>query len=537
MSSRAGAANARRASTTRLRAASGIIRFIDGEHGPLSDYVHVQANAAYERHAGLSNVVGKRVRELVADEADGWIELYRNVHLTGEPVRFERELAATNRHLELAAFRVESQSGNEVAVIFQDTTKRKRAERALRELNETLERRVDAAVAERESATAQLREAQKLETLGQLTGGVAHDVNNLLTPITGALDLLHRKYAGDDPRAAKWIDGAQQSAERARILVSRLLGFARRQALDIRAVGTADILEGMRDLIASSIGSTIELKILPATDLPPVMADPNQLELAILNLAVNARDAMPDGGSLTLTADRAVLGPGQIPGLKSGAYVRISVIDTGSGMDAETLARAVEPFYSTKGVGKGTGLGLSMVHGLAGQLGGAFRLSSAPGEGTSANLYLTVAEVGVQKSSRAAAGPIRQTRSTRILLVDDEDLVRAGIAEMLRDLGHIVIQASTGTQALATLQEDARIEVLVSDYMMPGMNGAQLARRALELRPETPVLIITGYAGGDLDIGYPHLGKPFRQHELAAALDRLLNAESNVVELRGRFRD
>ena len=177
-----------------------IICFIDGEHGPLSDYVHVQANAAYERHAGFSNVVGKRVREMVPSEAQGWIDLYRNVHLTGEPIRFERELAATNRHLELAAFRVEGQNGHEVAVIFQDTTKRKRAEIALRDLNETLEKRVDDAVAEREAATAQLREAQKLETLGQLTGGVAHDVNNLLTPITGALDLLHRKYAGDDPR-------------------------------------------------------------------------------------------------------------------------------------------------------------------------------------------------------------------------------------------------------------------------------------------------------------------------------------------------
>ena len=338
-------------------------------------------------------------------------------------------------------------------------------------------------------------------------------------------------------RAAKWIDGAQQSAERARILVSRLLGFARRQALEIRAVATADILEGMRDLVASSIGSAIELKILPAADLPPFMADPNQLELAILNLAVNARDAMPDGGSLTLTADRVVVGPGQIPGLKSGAYVRISVIDTGSGMDAETLARAVEPFYSTKGVGKGTGLGLSMVHGLAGQLGGAFRLSSARGEGTSADLYLTVSEVGVPEASRSTRHPIRQTRSMRLLLVDDEELVRAGTAEMLRDLGHTVIEASTGTQALAMLQKDVGIEVLVSDYMMPGMNGAQLAQQALGLRPELPVLIVTGYAGGDLEIGFPHLGKPFRQHELAAALDRLLNAGSNVVELRSRSHD
>jgi len=513
-----------------------VIRFIDGDHGPLSDYVHVQANAAYERHAGFADVVGQRVREMVPDEADGWVELYRNVLLTGEPIRFERELVATKRFLELAAFRVDAGSEHEVAVIFQDMTERKRAEMALRELNETLERRVDEAVAEREAAAAQLREAQKLETLGQLTGGVAHDVNNLLTPITGALDLLQRKYSDDDPKAARWIDGAQQSAERARVLVSRLLGFARRQALETRAVDIEELFEGMRDLIASSIGSPIGLKMLAAPELPPVLADPNQLELALLNLAVNARDAMPDGGSLTITADRVIVGPRQQLCLKAGAYIRISIVDTGSGMDEETLSRAVEPFYSTKGVGKGTGLGLSMVHGLAGQLGGAFHLTSAVGKGTRADLYLVVADADVIRASRPAQALVRQMQPLRLLVVDDEDLVRAGTAEMLRDMGHTVQEASGGPQALSYLETANELDAVVTDYLMPGMNGAQLSEKIHERRPNLPVLIVTGYAGGELEIGLPHLAKPFRQADLGAALEKLVNGDSNIIQLRSPSR-
>jgi PAS domain S-box-containing protein len=511
-----------------------VIRFLDGEHGPLSDYVHVQANAAYERHAGFSNAVGRRVREMVPEEAEGWIDLYRTVLLTGEPIRFERELIATNRFLELAAFRVEAAEGHEVAVIFQDTTERKRAEIALRELNDTLEKRVESAIADREAAAAQLREAQKLETLGQLTGGVAHDVNNLLTPITGALDLLQRKYAEGDPRAARWIDGAQQSAERARLLVSRLLGFARRQALEKRAVDVDELFQGMRDLIASSVGSSITLKMLASPDLPAIMADPNQLELALLNLAVNARDAMPGGGTLTITADRVVVGPKQPFGLKPGAYVRMSVLDTGTGMDEETLARAVEPFYSTKGVGKGTGLGLSMVHGLAGQLGGTFRLSSVLGEGTRADLYLIISDTKAASFRKRDSEHMPKMQPLRLLLVDDEDLVRAGTAEMLRDLGHTVIEVESASKALAYLEGDAELDAVVTDYMMPVMNGAELAGRIAERLPTLPVLVVTGYAGGELDIEFPYLAKPFRQSDLAVALDGVVNGRSNVVALHSR---
>ncbi|OWK32858.1 hybrid sensor histidine kinase/response regulator [Sphingomonas mucosissima] len=510
-----------------------VIRFLDGEHGPLSDYVHVQVNAAYERHAGIANAVGQRVRDMVPDEADGWVALYREVLLTGEAIRFERKLIATGRFLELSAFRVEGSDQPEVAVIFQDTTARKRAELELRELNETLERRVSEAVAEREAAAAQLVEAQKLETLGQLTGGVAHDVNNLLTPITGALDLLHRKYAREDPRAARWIDGALQSAERARLLVSRLLGFARRQALETRPVDVAGLLDGMRDLIASSIGSGIELKILSAAKLKSAVADPNQLELALLNLCVNARDAMPGGGEIRISAHEVIVGSDEHIGLSAGAYVRLSVVDTGTGMDKATLARAIEPFYSTKELGKGTGLGLSMVHGLAAQLGGAFILSSTVGKGTRADLYLPASAENAPMAARYMED-VSVSRFLKILLVDDEQLVRDGTAEMLRDMGHEVVAVDGAKNALATLEEGGHFDAILTDYMMPSMNGAQFAAELSRLDIGLPVLVVTGYAGGDLEISLPQLAKPFRRSDLAIALERLVGNKTNVVAIRQR---
>ena len=508
-----------------------IIEFIDGPDGPMSDYVHVQANAAYERHAGIPNVVGQRVREMVGNEAGSWVERYRNVLVTGEPIRFEQELEATKRYLELAAFRVEPAERREVAVIFQDVTERKQSEIALRELNETLERRVSEAVAERAAALAQLHEAQKLETIGQLTGGVAHDINNLLTPIMGALDLVSRRYSDADARMTRLLDGALQSTDRAKTLVNRLLGFARRQALETRAVDIASLLEGMRDLIVSSVGSTVELKMVVPTDLPAAMADPNQLELAILNLCVNSRDAMPNGGGLTIVAERVAMGPRDMLQLKPGAYLRVSVIDTGMGMDPTTLTKAVERFFSTKGLGKGTGLGLSMVHGFSAQLGGAFTLTSEPKKGTRGDLYLPIAEVAAEPVVRSAVQPVDVPRRLTLLLIDDEELVRAGTAEMLRELGHIVHEASGGPEALAKLSNGLEVDAIVTDYMMPRMNGVEFAGLARKVQPDVPILVITGYAGGDLNLELPQLAKPFRQADIAAALDRLSD-DSKVVPIR-----
>ena len=462
------------------------------------------------------------MRNLVPDEAQGWVDLYRDVLVTGNPVRFDRELEATRRNLEPSAFRVEPTGRNEVAVLFEDVSARRRAQIALQELNETLERRVDDAVAERQLANEKVHQAQKLETIGQLTGGVAHDFNNLLTPITGALDLISHRFGDTDPRMRRLIDGALQSAERARVLVSRLLGFARRQALETKPTDIGTLLQGMQDLIASSVGPTITLEIHSPDNLPAALADANQLELAILNLCVNARDAMLAGGSLTIKMK--LVGPDDpsLPDIAAGEYVRISVCDTGSGMDAETLSRAVEPFYSTKGTGKGTGLGLSMIDGLTAQLGGAFTLGSELGRGTRADLFLPVAGGSAVKAIAPLDIPIPEMRSLSILLIDDEDVVRFGTAEMLREIGHHVRDVATGTQALSELRAGLQVDMMITDYMMPGMTGVGLARRAAQLKPELPVLVITGYAGGELDLGLPQLTKPFRHIDLAQAISKTL---------------
>jgi signal transduction histidine kinase/ActR/RegA family two-component response regulator len=405
----------------------------------------------------------------------------------------------------------------------------------LHQLTSVLEQRVDERTAAHEIAVAQLHEAQKLETLGQLTGGVAHDFNNLLTPITGALDMLQRKYPEIDARGARLIANALQAADRATLLVQRLLGFARRQSLQSRAVDLAELLGGMRDLIASSVGPAVEIHIRRDPDLPPAMADPNQLELAILNLCVNARDAMPGGGALTVVAEQIAIGPRSEPRLSPGVYIRLSVIDDGTGMDADTLARAVEPFFSTKETGRGTGLGLSMVHGLAAQLGGAFALTSEPGEGTRADLYLPIAEEGASMATDAPRVPLRALgRALTVLLIDDEEIVRIATAEMIRDLGHEVIEANGGAEALGKLAAGLRIDAVITDYKMPRMNGAQLARRLQTLRPNVPILLITGYTGTTDDIlGLPRLAKPFGQGDMAAALAALVEPD-NVVRLPGK---
>ena len=394
----------------------------------------------------------------------------------------------------------------DVAARTWEAVERLRAELAVHKANARLADEVRAAVAEREEALAQLHQAQKLETIGQLTGGIAHDFNNLLTPITGALDLLRHRFESDD-RLARLIGGALQSAERARTLVQRLLGFARRQPLQPVAVDTAKLLDGMRDLIASSVGRGIETRIDVAPGLSPALADPNQLELAILNLCVNARDAMPEGGTLAIRAE------------PDDGFVRVTVEDSGTGMDAETLARAVEPFFSTKSKERGTGLGLSMVHGLAGQLGGSLKIDSAPGEGTRVQLLLPVArEAPMPRTAKpASTGPMRPLS---ILLVDDEDLVRAGTAELLRDLGHRVQTAASGTVALDCLTGET-FDLIVTDYMMPGMDGIELATRVAERAPDMPILLITGFIGSaDKAEHLPRLAKPFGRDELATALAR-----------------
>jgi len=409
----------------------------------------------------------------------------------------------------------------------------------LEELNQLaadLEKRVEERTAEREAAMAQLHEAQKLETLGQLTGGVAHDFNNLLTPITGALDILQKKYGDDDERSARLLSNALQAADRAKILLQRLLGFARRQALRTQPVDIGALLSGMRDLVSSSVGPTVDVQLRIDLDLPSALVDPNQLELAILNLTVNARDAMPQGGPLTILAEEVAIGPQSSPKLKPGLYIKLSVIDAGRGMDSATLARAVEPFYSTKEFGRGTGLGLSMVHSLAAQMGGGFALTSALGEGTRVDLYLPVAGKAALAERRQARETIKSIgRRLSVLLVDDEPLVRTATAEMIRDLGHGVEEAAGGAEGLARIEGGLSIDAVITDYMMPGMDGGALSRRIAEIRPNLPVLLITGYTGPTDDVLHlPRLAKPFGQAEIAAALGSLFAGDQKVVRFPDR---
>jgi PAS domain S-box-containing protein len=367
-----------------------------------------------------------------------------------------------------------------------------------------------------------LRQSQKMEAMGQLTGGVAHDFNNLLTPIVGALDLLVRRGLGSE-RERKLIAGALQSADRAATLVQRLLAFARRQPLKATAVDVRSLVAGMADLIESTLGPNVEVKVELDDNLPAANADPNQLEMALLNLAVNARDAMPDGGMLTILAARESIAADHHSKLSPGYYLRLSVEDTGVGMDAETAQRAIEPFFSTKGIGKGTGLGLSMVHGLAAQLGGAVTLRSAPGHGTTVDVWLPVSlATASDEPELQRAIPAPSEARGKVLLVDDEVLVRMSTADMLAELGYDVTEASSGEAALERLQAGETFDLLVTDQLMAGMSGIELAEEASELHPGMLILIASGYSERDSAASrWPRLTKPFRKSELAARLAEL----------------
>jgi PAS domain S-box-containing protein len=384
-----------------------------------------------------------------------------------------------------------------------------------------LEELVAERTAELESAQAALRQSQKLESMGQLTGGVAHDFNNLLTPIVGTLDALQRR-GFDDPRLERLIGGAQQSAERARLLVQRLLAFARRQPLRPVAVDLANLIDGMRDLLASTVGPRVTLKVDLEADLPCVIADPNQLEMAILNLGVNARDAMPNGGIIEVSATS--LDHCACDGRVGERCVRLCIADTGMGMDEATRERAIEPFFSTKGVGRGTGLGLSMVHGLAAQQGGRLEIESAPGEGTRILLFLP--STSDSAATASATDDRKSSGAGRILLVDDEPLVRAATADMLAELGYHVAEAESAEAALLLLNAGTKVDALVTDHLMPGMSGTELALMAAARKPPLPALIISGFADtGDLAPAVPSLAKPFRRDDLAAALADLTAAD------------
>ncbi len=513
-----------------------IIEFFDGPHGPDSDYVHIQANAAYERHAGIPNVVGQKLREMVPDEADAWVARYGAVLRTGEAIRFQQELVATGRYLDLAAVRIEPPSRRQVAVIFQDITARRRAEIALAELNATLEQEVEKRSAELMKTEEALRQSQKMEAVGQLTGGIAHDFNNILAGIGGSLEMAQARIAqGRIADTERFLTGAKSAVRRAASLTERLLAFSRRQTLDPKPVNVNTLVNGMLDLITRSVGPTIAIEAVGAAGLWTVHADAGQLENALLNLCINSRDAMPDGGRLTIETSNRWMDEraAKARDLKPGQYVSLCVSDTGTGMTADVVERAFDPFFTTKPIGQGTGLGLSMVYGFAGQSGGAARIYSEPGKGTMICIYLPrhmgeVVEAGEAVSDFADPAPAAGGET--VLVVDDEPLVRMLCVEQLEELGYAVIEAGDGPSALKIIETRQPIDLLVTDVGLPrGMNGRQLADAARLRRPGLEVLFVTGYAEnavlnhGHLEPGMHIMTKPFEMEAFARRVRDLID--------------
>jgi PAS domain S-box-containing protein len=378
-----------------------------------------------------------------------------------------------------------------------------------------------------DAAREALFQAQKMEAIGQLTGGVAHDFNNLLTAVLGSLELVQRRI-GDDPRIAPLVANAMQAAQRGTVLTQRMLAFARRQNLNPEAVAIPELVNDITDLLDRSLGSNISIVVRFPPVMGAVLVDRNQLEMAVLNLAVNARDAMPRGGAVTIEAREQQLAPANAFALPPGRYAVLSVIDHGEGMDETTLQRATEPFFTTKGVGKGTGLGLSMVHGLAEQSGGRFVLKSKLGEGTTASLWLPVitdAPGSIRKDSLTDDAAFGLTKPLAILAVDDDALVLMNTAAMLDDRGHRVTMAYSGKEALKIMRSGEAFDLLITDQGMPGMTGAELIDAVRAERPDLPIVLATAYdeLPADTARGVPRLLKPFMQAQLLEIVKRVIS--------------
>jgi len=637
-----------------------IIEFFDGPHGPLSDYIHIEANAAYARHAGIPNVVGQKVREMVADEADDWVARYGGVLRTGEPIRFERELEATGRYLSLSAFRIEPASRKQVAVLFEDVTARRRAENELVELNQNLEARVAEVLAERKvfadlvegtdafiqvvdldgrwlainSAAAgeferifglrpkvgeraedllanqpenraavlavwnkalnadepfteigefgeegrdrrfyemrfnqlrgpdgeklgayqfvfdvtdrlgeqerlrqteeALRQAQKMEAVGQLTGGIAHDFNNLLAGISGAFEMIGTRLSqGRSRDVEKYLTAGQGATRRAAALTHRLLAFSRRQTLSPKAVVINRLLADLVELVQRTVGPAIEVETIAAGGLWPTLVDANQLENAILNLCINARDAMPSGGKITIETGNKWLDhrTARERGLEPGQYVTVCVSDTGTGIEKDILDRVFDPFFTTKPLGEGTGLGLSMVYGFARQSHGHVRIYSEVGQGTMVCVYLPRHLGDEDAPALDASGvPVPASHEGEIVLVvDDEPTVRMLIVDALGELGYSCLEAADGPSGLRILESAERIDLLITDVGLPGgLNGRQVADAARVARPDLKVLFVTGYAEnavlnhGHIEHGMEVLTKPFAVDDLTTRIERMM---------------
>ncbi|MGH7053706.1 MAG: PAS domain S-box protein [Stellaceae bacterium] len=490
---------------------------------PDGKFVYADINPTCAAAYGLprAEVVGRTPEEVLGSEA-ARVPLYhlRECLATGRSQHYvaRRTMAGRTRTLDVVVVPVPGRAaGGERLII---TTARD--------------------ITEREELEAQLRQAQKMEVLGQLTGGVAHDFNNLLTAITGNLELIEQRL-GADERTARLVRAAQRAAERGAALTEQLLAFARRQQLRPQPIDINAVIRGMSDLLGRTLGPNLGVHTVLAEDLWLALVDPTQLEIAVLNLAINARDAMPRGGSVVIETRNLVSGVDALPAELAGRDgVMLAVRDTGTGMSEEVRAHAIEPFFTTKEVGKGSGLGLSQVYGVAQQSGGTIEIDSAPGVGTTIRLYLPRASGVPAHAGAGARGGDKAAACTRLLVVDDDDDVREIAVQMLRQAGYGVAEAASGHAALAALARGESCDLLVIDMVMPGLNGLDTVRRARERRPQLKALFMTGYAdaAADLATAGAMIRKPFRLAELEDAVRRTLNAApdpaANVVALRPR---
>jgi PAS domain S-box-containing protein len=415
-----------------------------------------------------------------------------------------------------------------------DVTEGRQAQADLRRINDLLAERIEAALAERDQAEAALHRAQKLEAVGQLTGGVAHDFNNLLTVIIGALDLMQR-HPGDEARRERMIEAAQGAARRGERLTQQLLAFSRRQALKPERVRVDDLLQENEPLLRRAVGEAVALSVSPGAPDAVANIDTSQFDAAVMNLVVNARDATPAGGRIRIETNVCRLGPAEAEGADPGEYLCVAVHDTGEGMDAETAARVFEPFFTTKEPGRGTGLGLSQVYGFARQSGGAATVDSEPGKGATIRIYLPLAREEAPHAAAAAppsAG--RPSAARRVLLVEDEVSVGDMVEAMLTDLGHNVVRANAAGEALEILKRQTRVDLLLTDVIMPGgKTGVELAREAASLRPGLPVILSSGYTGEVLaearDAPWPLLRKPYAADVLAATIEAVIGKAPETV--------
>ncbi len=505
------------------------------------------ANPAAQKQFGyVSDELVGQTAAVLFPEQESW-EATRLAAMDGNAAQHPVSVLARRKdgspsHLEVSLSRWRSEGRVFVTAILRDVNERlaaeeaqKHASQALADLNATLEQRVTERTAQLMQAEEALRQSAKMEAVGQLTGGIAHDFNNLLQGIIGALDRIQSRIAeGRIGDIGRFLDGAMSSANRAAGLTHRLLAFSRRQPVDPRPVNVNDLIASVEELLRRSIGETVTMQVQSAPDLWPALCDANQLENALLNLAINARDAMPDGGTLTIQTANLTLDARQAARreLSAGDFVSLRVGDSGVGMPDDVRARAFDPFYTTKPIGQGTGLGLSMIYGFVRQSDGSVQIESEIGKGTVIEILLPRhrGEITDAPAAEHASEEPRTGRNEVVLVVEDEAVVRLLSVDMLSDLGYHVLEAADGPAALRIVQSAQRIDLLVTDIGLPGLNGRQVADAARERRPDLKILFMTGYAEkaagkSFLASGMEIITKPFTMDVLAMKVREMIESK------------